>query len=727
MHSAPEFLQSLAVVFCVAGVTTVVFQKLRQPVVFGYLVAGMIVGPHIPIPLVADPGIVQSLSELGMILLMFFLGLEFSLTKLIRVGPTAGVVALVQSSFMIWLGYHAGLLFGWPPLESFYAGAVLAISSTTIIVAAFMEQGIKGKFTEIVFGVLIVEDLIGILLMAILTTASSGTDVSARELALTAGRLAAFLAGLLVVGMLTVPRLVRAVYRLKRPETTLVSTVAICFGCALLARAFGYSVALGAFIGGALVAESGLQKPVERIVKPLCDAFAAVFFVSVGMLIDPGLVVRHWIPVAVFLFLVIAGKVAGVTLGSFLAGYGVRTSVQAGMSLAQIGEFSFIIAALGLSTGATREFLYPVAVTVSAATTLLTPWMIRWSGPAADGIDRWLPKPIRTFAALYDSWLERMRHGMEPAQATRGRRLRFLLLLIDFALMLGILSSASAWRTEISGWIAEVTGLSAEVARYALLAAVVLVSAVFCYAIARGARRLVLSLVDKAMPKAEPGKLDLAAAPRRAMIVTLQTGIVIVVGLPLLAFFQPFLPGLPVAVIFLGVMTLLGISFWRGTANLEGHVKAFTQVIVESLRKQTEAKGAEEDDKTLHRVRKLFPGLGHIAPLRVGAGSYCAGKTMGGLNVGSLTGATILVILRGEGNSILPTGKDILQEGDVLTLAGTPEAVEAARKILSEGPDGANPAQERARGASASGAEPGDRALSSSRSKRSRDRRNRPG
>ena len=436
MHGAPEFLQSLAIVFCVAGLTTVVFQKLRQPVVFGYLIAGMIVGPHIPIPLVADPDTINTLSELGVILLMFFLGLEFSLRKLLRVGPTAGVVALIQSSFMIWLGYEAGRLFGWPPLESFYAGAVLAISSTTIIVSAFGEHGIKGKFTEIVFGILIVEDLIGILLIAILTAVSSGTAVSARELAVTGGRLAAFLAGLLLVGMLTVPRLVRVVVRLNRPETTLVASVGICFACALLARTFGYSVALGAFLAGALVAESGVEKRIERLVKPLCDAFAAVFFVSVGMLIDPLLIGRHWIPVVVFLFLVVAGKVVGVTFGTFLAGYGVRTSVQAGMSLAQIGEFSFIIAALGLSSGATRDFLYPVAVTVSAATTLLTPWMIRWSAPVATRIDRRLPKPLRTFAALYGAWLEKMRQRGEPEHALHGRRRRVRMMLIDLALVL---------------------------------------------------------------------------------------------------------------------------------------------------------------------------------------------------------------------------------------------------------------------------------------------------
>jgi CPA2 family monovalent cation:H+ antiporter-2 len=647
----------------------------------------MIVGPHIPVPLVADPDTVNTLSELGVILLMFFLGLEFSLRKLIRVAPTAGLVALVQSSFMIWLGYEAGRLFGWPPLESFYAGAILAISSTTIIVSAFMEQGVKGKFTEIVFGILIVEDLIGILLIAILTAVSYGTAVSASGLAATGGRLAAFLAGLLVVGVLTVPRLVRAVVRLNRPETTLVASVGICFACALLARAFGYSVALGAFLAGALVAESGVEKQVERLMKPLCDAFAAVFFVSVGMLIDPLLVGRHWVPVVVFLFLVVAGKVVGVTFGTFLAGYGVRTSVQAGMSLAQIGEFSFIIAALGLSTGGTREFLYPVAVTVSAATTLLTPWLIRWSAPVATRIDRSLPKPLRTFAALYGSWLEKMRQGKEPEPAFRGRRRRLRMMLIDLALVFFVLLGASVWRVEITERIASGAGVSLATARYAFLAAVALLSGVFCFGIVRGARRLVFSLVARTMPQAEPGKLDLAAAPRRILIVTLQIGIVLLVGMPLLAIFQPFLPGIPAAAILLGMLILLGILFWRGAANLEGHVKAVSQVIVEQLGKQPATGGDEEDADALRKIQDILPGLGHISSLRLRTDSFSAGRTIAELNVGSMTGATILVVMRDEGKAVIPTGKDILQAGDVLALAGTPDAVDAARKILTLGPE----------------------------------------
>src|SRR5213592_4808358 len=439
MQDAHAFLKALTIVLGVAAVTTVVFQRLRQPVVLGYIIAGLIVGPHVPIPLVADSAVVRTLSELGVILLMFSLGLEFSIRKLVQVGPTAGLTAVLQSSIMVWLGYVVGQLFGWTTLESLFTGAVIAISSTTIIAKAFDEQRVTGRLGEIVVGILVVEDLIAILLMAILTAIASGSGLSAGPLAATIGRLAAFLVGLVAVGMVLVPRAVRAVNRLKRRETTLVASIGLCFGVALLAQAFGYSVALGAFIAGSLVAESGEEQQVVRLVEPVRDVFAAVFFVSVGMQIDPALVARHWPAVAVLTAVVVLGKVLGVSLGAFLTGAGMRTSVQAGMSLAQIGEFSFIIAALGLSLQATREFLYPVAVAVSALTTLLTPWMIRASDSIAAWVDRKLPKPLQTFAVLYSSWLEELR-GRRPADTALADVRRLLRsLVLDAALIAGIL------------------------------------------------------------------------------------------------------------------------------------------------------------------------------------------------------------------------------------------------------------------------------------------------
>lgn len=308
MHGAHDFLRAITVVVCVAALTSVIFQRLRQPVVLGYVLAGLIVGPYFPITLVPDRALVQTLSELGVILLMFSLGLEFSLRKLVKVGPTAGVTALIQSSIMVWLGFLVAQAFGWTMNESVFAGAIIAISSTTIIAKAFDEQGIKGKLRELVVGILIAEDLVAILLLAVLTALASTDGLSAWTLIKSSGRLAAFLIGLVGVGMLLVPRAVRMINRLKRPETTVVASIGICFAIALLADEFGYSVALGAFIAGSLVAESGEEKTIEHLIVPVRDLFAAIFFVSVGMLIDPAVVARHWLPVAVFSLVVILGK-----------------------------------------------------------------------------------------------------------------------------------------------------------------------------------------------------------------------------------------------------------------------------------------------------------------------------------------------------------------------------------------------------------------------------------
>src|SRR5687767_9643883 len=391
------FLQNLAVVLCVAAVATVVFQRLHQPVVFGYLLAGMIIGPHIPVPLVADPATVHALSELGVILLMFSLGLEFTFRKLVKVSHQAGPVAVFQSTVMMSIGYMVGKLLGFTTMESIFTGAMIAISSTTIIVKAFQEQKVKGRVAELVFGILIIEDVIAIFLLAILTAITRSGTISPGDLGVTAIRLAMFLVGLIGIGLLVVPRTIRLVHRLGQPETTLVASMGICFAAALLALSFGYSVALGAFIAGSLIGESGEEKVIEHLVQPVRDMFAAIFFVSVGTLIDPALIAQHLGAVLALSAAVALGKVLFVSVSSFLIGNSPRTSVQTGMSLAQIGEFSFIIAAVGLSSGATRPFLYPIAVAVSAITTLTTPWLIRAAGPTAQWVDRKLPAPMQTF------------------------------------------------------------------------------------------------------------------------------------------------------------------------------------------------------------------------------------------------------------------------------------------------------------------------------------------
>ena len=682
MQDAHEFLRSLTVVLAVAAVTTVLFQRLRQPVVLGYLIAGLIVGPHVPIPLVANPAVVQTLSELGVILLMFSLGLEFSVRKLMVVGPTAGLTALLQSSLMVWLGFTIGRLFGWTPLESLFAGAVIAISSTTIIAKAFDEQGITGTLREFVVGVLIVEDLIAVLLMAVLTAIASGTGLAAGPLVATVARLVAFLVTLVAVGLMVVPRAIRAIVRLNRRETTLVASIGICFTIALLAQAFGYSIALGAFLAGSLVAESGEEKQVERLVEPVRDVFAAVFFVSVGMLIDPALVARHWLAVGALTATVVVGKIVGVSLGAFLTGIGMRTSVRAGLSLAQIGEFSFIIAGLGITLHATGDFLYPVAVAVSALTTLLTPWMIRASEPIAAWVDHKLPKPLQTFAALYGSWLEELRARRPAAAAKLGLHRLLRLMVLDAALIAGIIVVTSASIRAVVTFAGDRLGVSEVLARSLAIATAIVLSAPFCVGVVRVSQKLGLTLARLALPAEKHRRVDFAAAPRRMLIVTFQLASVLLVGLPLLALTQPFLPGALGALVLAVLMVGLSVAFWRSATNLQGHVRAGAEVVLEALAAQSRSRPTPTATDTLEQVHQLLPGLGALAAVPLDPGSAVIGRTLAQVNLRGRTGATVLAITRVDGGVLVPTAKERLRVGDVLAVAGTHEAIEAAKAAL---------------------------------------------
>jgi len=685
MHGAHQFLQAITIVLGVAAVTTVLFQRLRQPVVLGYILAGLIVGPYVPIPLVADREVVQTLSELGVILLMFSLGLEFSIRKLVQVAPTAGLTAIIQCSIMVWLGFLLGQLLGWTPRESVFAGAIIAISSTTIIAKAFDEQAVQGKLRELVVSVLIVEDLIAVLLMAILTALSSGDGVSATTVLKSGGRLAAFLIALVAVGMLLVPRAIRGINRLKRAETTLVASVGICFGIALLAHKFGYSVALGAFIAGSLVAESGEAKQIEHLIMPVRDLFAAIFFVSVGMLIDPEIIVEHWLAVAAFSLLVIVGKIVGVGLGAFLTGNGTRVSVQAGMSLAQIGEFSFIIAGLGLTLNATRNFLYPVAVAVSAITTLTTPWLIRSAGPVANFVDRKLPGPLQTFAALYGTWLERLR--ATPNEGSRAAAVQRLikLLVLDTALLIALVIATAVSLSAFAEFGSSTFGVSRQIARVLVLLAAVVLAAPMLIGLVRITRRLGSSLAQAALPAAGREKVDLAAAPRRALVVTLQLVVMLLVALPVLALTQPFIPGWVAASSLALLLIVLGFVFWRSAENLQGHVKAGAEMIVEVLLAQAKRPTASTDQAEFEQVQQLLPGLGEPIPLRLSENHSAVGKTLAELNLRGVTGASVLAIARGEQGVIVPMAGEILLAGDLLALAGTRDAISAARQVLLTG------------------------------------------
>ncbi len=678
-HSYP-FLQTLALVLGAATISTLLFQKLKQPVILGYLLAGMIVGPHIPIPLIADIATVRTLSELGVILLMFSLGLEFSIRKLLKVFPTAGFIAIFQCGLMIWLGYITGQFFGWTRLESVYAGSIIAISSTTIIIKAFSERGIQGKLTEVVFGILIVEDLVAILLLAILTPLSSGIHLSPAKLFETTGLLFSFLLTLIILGLLIVPRLFRFIIRMNRPEITLIASIGFCFTIAWMTQKFGYSVALGAFLAGSLVAESGEEKQIEHLILPVRDLFGAIFFVSVGMLINPSLIPEYWLPILVFTSLVILGKIGGVSVGAFLTGYSPRLSIKSGMSLAQIGEFSFIIATVGLTTGATRDFLYPIAVTVSAITTLLTPWLMQASTPVANAIDQHLPHSIQTFTSLYDSWMQKLKQAHLSSQSATRRLILFLSL--DFTLLICIVVGISLFRTKIIHSLTLWIHIPEPLPNILILLVTGACALPFFIGIIQCSRRLGWVLATGIIPTLEKGTLDLATAPRRALVITLQLMIILIMGITLLAITQPFLPILYSSITFGVLLIFLGISFWRGAENLQGHIQSGAEMVLEALTP------ADHSDKTngLPSLEQLLPGIGKIISIPLKNNSSAIGKTLSEIDLRGLTGASVIAITRNkpETGIVAPTGKEKLQAHDILTLVGTPEAIENAKKILSD-------------------------------------------
>jgi CPA2 family monovalent cation:H+ antiporter-2 len=682
MEHPHEFLRNLTLVLGVAAVTTIVSQRLRQPVVFGYLVAGLILGPYVPIPLVADRGTVETLSELGVILLMFSLGLEFSLRRLLRVGPAAGLVALLQCSSMLWLGFEAGRLLGWSVLQSVFAGAAVSISSTTIIVKAFADEGVRGRVTELVFGILVVQDLIAIVLLALLTPATSGGGVPAGALTVTLVRLAGVLAAMLVVGMLLVPRFVRFVVRLGRDETTLVACVGLCFATALAGLWSGYSVALGAFLAGSFVSESGEGPRVARLIEPVRHIFVAVFFVSVGMLIDPAEVARHWAAVLGFTALVVVGMIVAVSASAFLTGAGTRTALEAGMSLAQIGEFSFIIAGAGLASGAASPALYPIIVAVSALTTLLTPWLIRASGPVAAAVDRSLPRPLQTFATLYTTWLESIRTRPETS-AERARLWRIGRgLAVDAAIVIGLAVGASVMAIPLGDRLVGMFSLPPLAARALVAGMSVLAAAPFLVGILRTGRALGQALSRRAFPDPEPGRLDLAAAPRRSLVLTVQLATILLVGAPLVTLTQPFLPGPYGLALFAACLLVMTVLLWRTAADLQGHVRAAAEAFVDAIGRYSGAGGQRAAEAALERAQHLLPGFGEPFALPIAAASPAVGRQLSELELRGRTGASIVAISRGTDVVLVPDGHVMIEPGDVVALVGTSEAIEAARQLL---------------------------------------------
>lgn len=506
MHAA-NFIQDLAVIMLIAGVVTILFHRFKQPVVLGYIFAGVILGPYTPpFQLVQDPHTVQILAELGVVFLMFSLGLEFSLRKLSQVGATAFIAALAEIALMIWIGYEIGRFFDWSTMDALFLGTMLAISSTTIIVKALDELRMKReKFAQLVFGILIVEDILAIGMIALLSGIAVNGSVNAGDVFTTVSKLSLFMTVALVLGLLLVPRLLTYIAKFESNEMLLIAVLGLCFGFCLLVVQLDYSIALGAFMIGAIMAEAKQLHLIERLIEPVRDMFSAIFFVTIGLMFDPTVLLTYALPIAVITVAVVVGKVLTCGLGTFLAGHDGRTSMRVGMGLAQIGEFSFIIASLGLTLKVTSEFLYPIVVAVSAITTLLTPYLIRLADPLSAAAAQSTPQTVTRFFGCYTAWLRGMQLEGERALLARIILRIVLQILVNCALVAAVfLASAylvAAVERNLIDWIP-----NEEAKKTVVWGGALLISLPFLIAAYRKLEALSMLLAELGVPQQAAGR-----------------------------------------------------------------------------------------------------------------------------------------------------------------------------------------------------------------------------
>lgn len=415
MSYLPTLIADLALILISASIITLLFKWLKQPLVLGYIVAGLLAGPYVHIfPTVGDIANVNIWAEIGVVFLLFALGLEFSFKKLINVGSTAFITATTEVISMLLIGYMVGYLLGWGTMNSIFLGGMLSMSSTTIIIKAFDDLGLRSqRFTGIVFGTLVVEDLIAILMMVLLSTMAVSKDFVGEELLVSVLKVVFFLILWFLIGIFILPAFLKKAKKLMNNETLLIVSLGLCLGMVVLATYTGFSAALGAFIMGSILAETVEAEHIEHIIQPVKDLFGAIFFVSVGMLVNPAVLVEYAWPVIIITLVTIIGKAIFSSLGVLLSGESLNISIKSGFSLAQIGEFAFIIAGLGVSLKVLDPFISPIIVAVSVITTFTTPYFIRLANPFAGWLYKVLPPKVQEMLARYASGKKTVNHDSD--------------------------------------------------------------------------------------------------------------------------------------------------------------------------------------------------------------------------------------------------------------------------------------------------------------------------
>jgi len=642
MLHLPTLITDLALILSAAAIFSLLFKKLKQPMVLGYIIAGFLVGPNMKLfPSIIEVDSIKTWADIGVIFLLFGLGLEFSFKKLIKVGGVAALTAITEVTLTLLLGFGVGLLLGWHTMDSLFLGGMLAIASTTIIIRAFDELGVRSqKFAGIVTGVLVIEDLVAVLLMVLLSTVAVSQTFSGSNMIKEVFKLSFFLVLWFVSGIFFIPTFFRKIKSLLNEETLLIISLAFCFLMVVLATKAGFSSALGAFIMGSILAETTKAEKIEHITKSIKTLFGAIFFVSVGMMIDPAMLVKHIIPIVAATAVLLFGKPIFVITGALLSGQPLKIAVQSGMSLSQIGEFSFIIATLGLSLNVTSNFLYPVAVAVSVLTTFTTPYMIRLSEPAYKGLEAILPLKWKYALNQYSLEAQHINEISDWKKVLRGYFINVVVFSVIIITLIVISTQFFSPLFTILGW---------NKLNLAILSLAVLAPFVWALAFRRTQQQAYANVWMR--------------TDQRGPLLLLQFSRILLAVL-YIGFFFHVLVSLQVAL--WGIIASFGIL-----GIFYGKIKAFYGRIEARFM-------ANYHERELVKIKSEIqtPWDAHIARFELDPFSAYVGKTLEESGMREKFGVNIVMIERGDFTITVPSRSNHLYPHDKISVIGTDEQLD---------------------------------------------------
>ncbi|MCR5588726.1 MAG: cation:proton antiporter [Bacteroidales bacterium] len=665
MESLPAIFMDLALILVTAGVITVIFKWLKQPLVLGYILAGFFIGPYFHwFPVVTDASSVRVWSDIGIVFLMFALGLEFSIKKLKKVGGTGAITALTELFIMFLIGNTVGHLLGFASMDCIFLGCMLSISSTAIIIKSFDDLKLKQqKFTSTVTAVLVVEDIIAVLLLVVLSTISVSKTFDGGQLVWSMVKLVFFLIVWFVFGIYLIPTFLRWMRKYMTEETLLLVAVGLCFGMVVAAAKAGFSTALGAFVMGAILAETIEADVIHRLVTPLKNLFSAVFFVSVGMLIQPSVLGQHWLTVVIIAACIIIFKSTAATTGVLLSGKPLKTAIQSGFCFCQIGEFSFIIAGLGLSYGVIDENLYPIIVSVSILTTFVTPYMIKGATPFYNWLEPKLPAKLKHRLEDYS----RHSTGDDSSRVSIGLFVRKQLsgIVLHGVILAAItLLSLSLLRPFFDKLFAGMQ-IPQIWSRIVGLVVTILVMSPFLWAVA----------VKNVSRKKIKEMFDTYRFSQAVVIPLLVLRYIIA----LVAVGSVIAGYVDVAVGFLLMLAVIVVAVVLLSRRADG----FYSRIEEGFTKNFNLRQAQASFHIPEGMENEFV----MERLRVTPSSPLAGKTLAENQIRERYGANIVTIERGETVMDLPQKEAILMPADVVTVIGTEEQVSPLRADIEKEAD----------------------------------------